>query len=252
MKERPILFNAQIVQAILEGRKTQTRRIIKWPGKNKPADIRKNPDNDHWYKDFIWSMRTYNGVWADYKNDRFLEFCKQGKPGDRLWVKETWCDPSSEGYPIMYRAECENGVYYWGCDDEGPVFVPEKNYKWKPSIFMRREYSRILLEIIDIKVERIQDISEEDAKAEGVESLDSEIEYENRDYTICPACGGTRLVNSIGMGGGVIFDTDCFKCDTHKKRFMHLWESINKKRGYGWDVNPWVWVINFKLLEVKR
>lgn len=224
MKERPILFNAPMVQAILEGLKTQTRRIIKWPGKNKPADIRRNPDNDPWYKDFIWSMRTYNGAWGDYKHNRFLKFCQQGKPGDRLWVKETYSVNSlfDDQKPSEIDKRAVGGIAYLA---DGK----RRHGKIRQSIFMPRWASRIDLGITNIKVERIQDISEEDALAEGVKSQYTEDEEDSYCHV-----------------------DNNFLSDFPSETFSMFWDSVNKKRGYGWDVNPWVWVITFKLLEVKR
>ena len=113
---------------------------------------------------------------------------------------------------------------------------------------MPRWASRITLEITGVRVERLQDISEADAKAEGCERLyDDEpghVYRDEPDWKICPQCGGTRLYTAFNpMTGGALPDTDCLQCDTYVKRYMHLWESIN---GQGsWDANPWVWVISF-------
>jgi hypothetical protein len=222
MKERPILFKGPMVRAILEGRKTQTRRVLKL----------------QWTADHLQETSPGSGVWNELNQHWHGEIHKQnvcpyGVPGDRLWVRETWNNPFDLAeYPqcksprsCVYRAD------YVGDD-----------WPWKPSIHMPRWASRITLDIKSVRVERLQDISEEDAKAEGVEPLDSE--RDEHDWTICPKCGGTRLHSGFGENYGVIFDIDCVECDTHKKRFMHLWESIN---GHGsWELNPWVWKIEFR------
>lgn len=107
---------------------------------------------------------------------------------------------------------------------------------------MPRWASRILLEITAVRVERLHDISEADARAEGVEPPDTE--RDNHDYSICPQCGGTGLYDSFGPNYGVRPDTDCALCDSHAKRYRYLWESIN---GPGsWAANPWVWCLTFK------
>lgn len=217
IKEKPILFKDEMIRAILEGRKTQTRRAVKSPAKNMQASgaevIKRREPGDKWYGDRIWSMRGGTGVWGDYTHERFLSMCPYGKPGDRLWVRETWaahfiwepCAPSripvDEGSCLFYRADefCRGGC------DEG------QRGKWRPSIHMPRRISRITLEIADVRVERLHDISAEDAKAEGVEPFH--------------------------LNGW---------CDDQKFRgeFYNLWMEINGPDS--WDANPWVWAIEFK------
>lgn len=156
MKERPILFSGPMVQAILDGRKTQTRRPVKWPVTLK--------DRSKWlsYMDegSIGSSGMYN------KNEAPLIplCCPYGKVGDRLWVRETHSTVSvprgttANTFLTVYRADNPQGM-----------LVPNK---WKPSIFMRRHDSRITLEITGVRVERLNEISGDDAKAEGKESID--------------------------------------------------------------------------------
>jgi hypothetical protein len=198
MKERPILFNGDMVRAILDGRKTQTRRVIK----PQPKII-----STH---DGSMNILQITGK-APWFNGDPNHTCPYGVIGDRLWVRETWgLEPDMdeqlkddgltpgqieyEGYHIGYKA-----------DGSGAYCVE----KWRPSIFMPRWASRIMLDITDVRVERLQEISEDDAQAEGV-----------------------------GYWG----------CDTIEV-FEDLWNSINQKRGYPWSSNPWVWVIEFKVLE---
>jgi hypothetical protein len=191
MKERPIIFNAAMVNAILSGQKTQTRRIIK------PAPA--------------WVMKS--GVMS-FKGRVGLphSICPYGQIEDRLWVRETidgiWgCDASYMADDTRLADVLEG---WW---DE-PQRLPIKRI---PSIHMPRWASRITLEITDLRVERLQDISEEDAKAEGV-PLDCPIgnikAYQKAPYSYC---------------------------------FAQLWESINGEGS--WDANPWVWVISFKKVE---
>ena len=176
MKERPIIFNAEMVRAILDGRKTQTRKIIKFP------------------------------IGWDYDENEFrkgIVKCPYGQPGDRLWVRETFrvrhfgsvkhCDYKSDGGPDKFSGKL----------------------KWRHPAHMLRWASRITLEITDVRVERLQEISEEEAQKEG---------------TILP------LQNTSIAGA--------FK--SHKRQFAVLWNSLNKT--HRWQDNPWVWVIMFKRL----
>jgi hypothetical protein len=230
MIERPILFSGPMVRAILDGQKTQTRRVIKSPAKNMQKDgcqvIRRNPDNDPWYKDYIWSMRTSTGVWGDYTNEKFLKFCPYGVPCDRLWVRETFyawgkwepyldgkkdrwrfLDHTDEKHPIKYPATEGNRFY------QGPANGGD-DYHCRPSIFMKRKYSRIALEVTGVIVERVQDISDCDSLAEGIKPLD------------------------VAARGYI----------DARVAFRVLWDSINAKRGYSWDTNPWVWVVEFRMI----
>lgn len=180
--ERPILFNGEMVNAILAGRKTQTRRVIK-------VSI---PDN------FVAWHGCNSGFQAWTDNPRHGEKgniinmqCPYGASGETLWVRETFTVRIIDGERfVFFRADC-------GSDGDGA--------KWKPSIFMQREYSRINLKITDVRVEQLQEMRREDAEAEGI--------------------GDSPL---------------------WRPAFKELWNSINDKRGYGWDSNPWVWVIEFE------
>lgn len=188
-KERPILFSGEMVRAILEGRKTQTRRIVK--------------DRKDWA---IQNDNTFGKVWGN----SVLMDSPFGKPGDRLWVRETFInDTEADEQPCFYfKADCEN---------------PEI-WRWSPSIHMPRSAARIFLEITNIRVERLNDISEEDAKAEGI-------------------VGGKICINGSAGWGSNEKMPDVYKS---KWSFAELWESINGKDS--WKKNPWVWVIEFKKL----
>jgi hypothetical protein len=209
---KPILFSGEMVKAILDGRKTQTRRIVK------PQCC------------FAPSMRT-----PDYAG----KVCPYGQPGTKLWVKETFKYlPDDVSTIIRMQAD--------GCTIDAGWATEETKRKaakggWTPSIFMPRWASRITLEIVSIRVERVQEISEEDAKAEGVRD-NSEPAWPH-DFHLCPQCGGTGLHESAGPNLGVI-EVDCENCDTYAKRFRILWQSINGPES--WNENPFVWVINFK------
>jgi len=198
MKERPILFSAPMVRAILEGRKTMTRRVIK------------NPDLIKEVCDGIPMFEDSFGNWHETATR-----CPYGQPGDRLWVRETFDYGLSTKSGIAYRATSK-----WEDFEDGtPKDFDE--IKWKPSIHMPRWASRLTDEITAIRVERLQDISEEDALAEGVERFTSG--WKNyTDPTVC--------------------------CQTARASFFTLWESIN---GPGsWNANPLAWVIEFKMVKL--
>ena len=216
VKEKPILFKGEMIRAILDGRKTQTRRVVK----GRIVDINKYSEPRRFYDGSFHFKNPDSETYASIK-------CPYGKPGGNLWIRETWL----KAEPIQYKAD---GFKSW-----------PNSFKWKPSIHMPRTASRINLEIIDIRVERVQDITEDDAKAEGVPSDD----YFPMDKIYCPECNGNGLVNGLGAGLGVIPDCDCTNCDTFKKRFKNLWDSINEKRGFSWKLNLWVWVIEFKRID---
>lgn len=201
IKERPILFSGPMVRAILEGRKTQTRRACK------PY------------------LQCYDTVSCDSKKTDFdfhfrdgigqLIQCPYGKPGDRLWVREAFVPNYFDGGRMGYKAD-------W--NETAAEYCPEP--KWKPSIHMPRAASRILLEITDVRVERLQEISEEDALAEGV------LENPNQD----------SLYDFWHYGG-----SGCWGEFNAVGSFNSLWESINGPES--WEANPWVWVVNFKTVK---
>ncbi|WP_444905342.1 hypothetical protein ACJJIU_22225 (plasmid) [Microbulbifer sp. CnH-101-E] len=226
MKERPILFNAEMVRAILDGRKTQTRRLIK------PQPF--NGANDEEIIKQIGGLPAGRSLYQEINSawqSRFVDIdCPYGEPGDRLWVRETFGFEvrSLGGTPheqIVYRASKPDAVRCYDCDGmEQPI-------KWKPSIHMPRWASRITLEITTVRVERIQDISEEDAKAEGL-----------RWHSLYREWGGVELHPDSRPN---LLQWRWY--DNPIEAFKNLWESIN---GAGsWDQNPWVWVIEFRRVE---
>lgn len=197
MKERPILFGGEMVRAILDGRKTQTRRVVK-PA---PCGLR---------------------MGLPYGKGRYIT-CPYGQPGDRLWVRETHAFVGSidPGW-LLYRASgYESECQRHGFDRPYPAV---SSIKWRPSIHMPRWASRITLEITGVRVERLQEISEDDAKAEG--------------------CG------LYVPGHGFITQADLAEGYSNylapRMGFEFVWTKIN---GPGsWDANPWVWVVEFKRL----
>ena len=228
-----------MVRALLDGSKTQTRRILKGSTEFKGSY---NPDYLHVHKNAPG--------WSD--------ICPYGKPGDQLWVRETWGARFSHadfGGVALHWNDLRGPLKKYRTHQNLALYAMSANGQycggWIPSIHMPRWASRITLEITGVRVERLQDISEDDAKAEGCERLHDDepgyIHREDPDWKICPKCGGTRLHNAIGASGGVIFDVDCRECDSYLKRYHHLWESINGPAS--WDLNPWVWVVEFRRLS---
>lgn len=233
MRERPILLNADMVRAVLNGSKTQTRRIIQSAAKNMQARghevITHRAPGDKWYGDYVYSMRDRSGVWQDFTNEQFLAKCPFGQPGDRLWVRETFRVHSraTDVATLVYKASQRQS---WTQQTHRvPVSVcnkPAVIEKWTPSIHMPRWASRITLEITGVRVERSQDITEQDSAAEGVPPAGD----------LLPEYPDTYLTPKGDFA-------------TAKVAFQRLWESI-----YGedsWQANPWVWVIEFKRVEVE-
>lgn len=202
MKERPILFSGPMVRAILERRKTQTRRIVK-------------PDIANFLEDG-WGPeeRMYETRDGDIVPARTL--CPYGVPGDRLWVRETFAEVQPYYGPSDEIPDWVNYKYRADFDDFEADPLQFGPNKWRPSIFMPHAASRILLEITNVRVERLQDITEEDAIAEGVE----------------PVEWGEDM-------GGMPGDFT-----SYVEGFKDVWQSINGSEFC--MENPWVWVIEFK------
>ncbi|MCA8145412.1 hypothetical protein [Burkholderia vietnamiensis] len=231
MTERPILFSGPMVRAILEGRKTQTRRIIKLPHSNPLG---------------VWESTTAGGgsvkyaggtpapelaaIWHTRTGDCYV--CPHGDVGDRLWVRETHevrrigTETFEGARPTRHYA----GIAYQADDARAEVDIDLDTFQaldakesrgWTPSIHMSRWASRITLEITGVRAERLQSISECDARAEGMTIAD----HHMRGYS-----AGAFRPPSI-------------------RAFHDLWDSLNAARGYGWDVNPWVWVVEYRRIE---
>jgi len=204
-----------MVRAILEGRKTMTRRVIN----PQPPEEFEAPYLD---KDGRWKVCENNS--PDVLRTYQLH-CPYGVLGDHLWARETFANINKPGIKpeYIYRAD--------------PVEIDEYENdggKWKPSIHMPRWASRITLEIVSLRVERLQDISEEDARAEGIK------EKRWQDLKKCPM----SLIGGIG--------STLPSCPQYRYGFYELWDSINAKRGCSWESNPWVWVIKFKRILGKE
>lgn len=226
MTERPILFNGSMVRAILEGQKTVTRRALN-ARTLKLIDYGAQAGECHYLPD--------SGPLHPKSIDYYADFCPYGRPGDRLWVRETWgvvsntwddngnmIDwapdrpatairemPFGNGYYSGHVIYAADGPYQWAGDDDGGG---EPRSSWHPSIHMPRIASRITLEVTGVRVEQLQDISDEDVLAEGI--------YPTR----------------TGLYPG-----------SPRAEFRTLWQSINGTDS--WEANPWVWVIEFKRIK---
>lgn len=220
MRERPILFSAPMVRALLAGTKTQTRRVVKEPISG-------------WLNNANGSHKVLDGQVFNYSFDEPLGTCPYGQPGDRLWVRESFwgCDAPGWGdQPCV--------VY----DDEwhGKEYRPAEVRPWArkfgriPSIHMPRDSSRITLEITGVRVERLHKISEADAIAEGIPEESEPCEQCGDCGWLCIG-GEPQQCNAPGCGDGAI------------DGYRALWEQIN---GAGsWKANPWVWVVEFRVLH---
>jgi len=230
MSERPILFSAPMVLAILDGRKTVTRRVVSL------REFQRSTTRGH-----DWTFRDKSARWQDYRNDDFLERrSPYGKVGDRLWVRET----------------CALGTWWWERDEVNILFratdprmgeAPDHIIKldqvgfewadrqcarqrhgtpvWSPASHMPRIASRLTLEVTGVRVERLQEITEEDAKREG----------------LTPP---VQMPAKINGKRGLIW------CYEARDAFARLWDALNGKRhGCSWAANPWVWVVAFKRVE---
>lgn len=192
-RELPILFNAEMVRAILDGRKTCTRRVVKLPKSMSGRPVGKNGDIGFMYPGGIKRPP-----------------CHQG---DILYVRETW----GEGY--------EDGTYIYKASDKlanHPMFKESSKLLYHPSIHMPKEAARIWLRVVDVQLERLQDITENGAKAEGA--------IDNRGFIHSPENEYNRI-------------------HTAREHFAEIWNSTIKKSDidrYGWKANPWVWVIEFE------
>jgi len=231
MKEKPILFSTPMVKALLEGKKTQTRRVI-------------NPQPDflqyHEYKGKViyqceerawcWGKHTADDCFVEFDkfSERFMLPNAPYQKGDILWVRETFGT-------VMARDMNKLDHYIYRADEKVVLSFALKHSKWKPSIFMPREAARLFLEVKSVRVERLQNITEVDANAEGISIHECDMPDSYRDdsaekhctFYVCSAC----------------------KHQTLKGGYSKLWDMLNAKRGYAWESNPWVWVYEFMRVE---
>lgn len=225
MTERPVIFSGPMVRAILEGRKTQTRRVVKPQPSSGIEAAYKMPDG-RWQ----WlHLPPPAGVGMG-------AFAAAYRPGDVLWVRETFYIDlmpwDTMRLPEQRPAELDDRDIYYRADGECCQQIPECSCaevgkpRWRPSIHMRRWAARLFLRVEAVRIERLRDISESDAKAEGV--------------TRC-ALSDADLER---------FDRMKSWPELYRPMFRMLWDSLNAKRGYGWwNANPWVWVIEFERIQ---
>jgi hypothetical protein len=227
MVERPILFSGEMVRAIIEGKKWQTRRPVK--GVEVVTDGSENPIGDR----LPGNVSVPRGAAFDLRKsalvrDYVIPECPFGKVGDRLWVKEThFINYFKHEWHLFSVDELREQTYY-RADYPGnslPDFEGEEcNMTWRPSIHMPRWASRITLEITSVRVERVQKISANDALAEGCPGENC---YRHPDFA--------DLVTDDGK--------------LPKEEYAELWDSIYGKTPFAWERNPFVWVVEFKVVE---
>jgi hypothetical protein len=212
VKERPILFSGPMVRAILEGRKTQTRRLVKLPSGHEFDGYCPKPM-------FVMCSRP------DQPTGSRRVPSPYGHPGDRLWVRETFAPAYFDDGKPGYRAD-------WTALDgvEEPT--------WKPSIFMPRALSRVALEVVSVRVERLQDITEEDARAEGFEADTMWSAYNMKTHSQVGFFVDPRPNDDL-------IDVHPSFTSTARDEFRSLWDKINGKKA-PWASNPWVWAIEFR------
>ena len=242
MKARPILMNTPMVTALLDGRKSMTRRVAK----PQPHEV---DENGLWYSRMP-SGGLSLGMGSVYK-------CPYGKVGDLLYVRES-VDITDSGMGPCVGQEFAFFIKYKADDYEQWCYATKdtlpKTIGPKPSIHMSRWASRLTLEITDIRVERLQDISEEDAVAEGVEQLFTEEQKKKDALIACDDSWKNYLWHGhYGQHGGGNIKSDAwyYQYSSYKKTtdsFSSLWESINGKGS--WTSNPWVWAISFRTHKI--
>ena len=216
---KPILFNTPMTQAIDEDRKAATRRLVT------PQPIFREGETGT-------PARLDDGSWC-FKIDQYdnvYEFHLKPKyePGDILYVRETWCDPTPDqsGWPILYKAAMP---MHWDAKDTEigeEVTLKAEDYKWRPSIHMPKEAARIFLRVTAVRMERLKEITPEDAVAEGAVKKPHYVWY-----------GGEKCL--VGH-------------HRYIAAFVDIWNSTIKKEdlpAYGWDANPWVWVYEFEKIS---
>ena len=215
MKIKPILFSTPMIRALLDGRKTQTRRVVKV-----------QPNTRHYQIEFEGGfLKEYSRVAGCWYLER-KQPCPYGKVGDLLWVRETFSDNDSLNKHLLLSGNPK--VFYAADLHHSVTKVPTKYRlgRWKPSIFMPRWASRLTLKINNVRVERLQDISESDAYEEGIDTEGAA--YNTAEHY---QSGGS----SIQGRSPAVF------------AFIDLWQSINGKGS--WYLNPWVWVLEFEVIQ---
>lgn len=221
--ERPMLFSAPMIRALLAGTKSQTRRVVKDTGL------------------YAIDAAIHGPETAARELQALASRCPYGQPGDRLWVREAFRFLAVHDH--VPPRELSSGPVWFGADVGMPALRGlSQQGKLRPGMFMPRWASRLSLEVVSVRVERLQDISEADVRAEGCRGPEDDIDS---NLPNCPQCGGGGLYTAFNPAtGGALPDTDCRMCDTSAKRYRLLWDQIN---GAGaWEQSPWVWVVEFR------
>lgn len=228
LREKPILFSSEMVRAILDGRKTITRRVVKPQPEFGGAGGKGGAE---WNDPRWWGYEAADGTWVSLAKNDWCDSCIRApyEVGMRLWVRETWSPDHAAFYPnfpIVYRADF--GPEY-DRNDRGEVYSSEQKawypFQWRPSIFMPRHLSRITLEIVSVRVERLQEITNEDAELEG--------------FTGHYSPAYVSMGEIVGPDGQEPIE-----------EFRELWGNLNGKT-FPWESNPWVWRVEFKRIEPK-
>lgn len=270
MIERPILFSAPMIRALLAGTKSQTRRLVKVgePDKHGQAYVRRGRYATilHPTEGFLW--RPYAGAELQpMPADRVARYCpfwlgeyEHSEAPPRLWVREAWrtsvfvdTKPGSVletagngyGWPVWYAAD--NGAVTWrGARDGGPGFVNPGRYRH--ARFMPRWASRIVLEVTSVRAERLQSITEEDAIAEGARHRDTGRNKYNRPRPGWSCCDPHPADLYPIDGDGIVERAGDHCLGTARHAFGNLWNSINEKKA-PWSSNPWIWRIEFRRVD---
>ena len=240
MADRPILFSGPMIKALIAGRKTQTRRLIGFPGIEKVVDFVKVATDNAGRP--VYEMKDAAGQIVSRPAGKGLidyHFSPRIGVGDRLWVRETWSHSGDHVFSISEARRALTGWAFYQADENKDF--PHAKY-W-PSIHMPKEFSRLTLIVTDVRIERLQDISEDDAMAEGVpEAMEGNV----GDEIYCPTCRGDGVHGAFGANYGVT-EVDCTDCTTAKLRYRNLWDHIN---GAGsWDANPFVAAYTFRVIK---
>lgn len=216
--ERPIIFNTQMVQAIINGNKKITRRVIKvrgfeWIHEDKFVHVEHPKEG---VSEIWWDVIRGGPTCVDQDYDYMK--CPYGKPGDLLYVRETWIDNVEKCMDDFGVVDTHEPSIRFRANSMDEQIINEREWNWKPSIYMPKQIARIWLKVKDVRVERAQDITVEDMIAEGLSTKYREFDAE---------------------------------CDLRNK-WWQLWDFINGKRDggiYSWDSNPWVWVVEFEVVS---
>lgn len=235
MSDRPILFSGPMVQAILREisapgtGKTQTRRVLKPQPRIRP--------------EIVEPTERGQPYWAVFDGDQEAHTVSVPfQTGDRLWVREHWRTLGRLDHLSPAEIQLPYPDLHFVADGAAPEWAPSSTGgRHRQAMHMPRWASRITLEVTDVRVQRLQEISEADALAEGVPEC---LEGGLGDEAYCNRCRGEGVHGALGQGGGV-FEVDCSDCDTAIKKFRTLWDSLNADRA-PWASNPWVVAVTFR------